>query len=131
MIIFKDRRIVKFVKDVSGGCTVIASKKISPTADRVTFKNLTFAFDVAKPSYRVGRTFIYLVDVKNGQLQFHPGMMPVSARLMQRIMVEEVVSQLVAGLKKFDVWNTLLYLIMGLGMGIPLGYILGNFVPIG
>ncbi len=127
--LFKDKRTVRFVRLMNGIPTVISSKTISPSADKITFKGITWNFDVSAPAYRTGRTFIYLVDIRSGQMSFKEPMNPVSAALIDRILNRAVIAQLVSGLKKQDFLSLLVYVLVGVCMALPLGYILGNLLP--
>jgi hypothetical protein len=131
MEFFKDVRKVKFIKPMNGIPYVIGTKKISPTADRISFRKTTFEFDVGAPSYKQGRTFIYLVDIKHGQLTMSKHDMPVSPELIHATLRSSVISQLTSSLDRLDVWNLLMYIIVGVCMALPLGYVLGLALPIG
>lgn len=129
--IFQDKRVVIWVRTINGLPTEVMRKRIKSTKDKVEFRKLSWPFDVGKPSFRSGRTFYYLADVKKGQLQFSETKLEISPELIDTILNRSTIKQLVSGLKAQNLAGTLLYLLMGLGMGIPIGYILGNILPMG
>ena len=131
MQFFKDVRKVKFIKPMNGIPYVVGVRKISPIADKITFRKVSFEFDVGSPSYKQGRTFIYLVDIKDGQLSMKKRELPVSPQLIHATLRSAVISQLTSSLKKQDVWSFVMYIIIGVCMALPLGYIFGILFPIG
>ena len=129
--LFHDRRVIIWVRTINGLPTEIVRKHIVSTKDKVEFRKLSWPFDVGRPSFRSGRTFYYLADVKTGQLQFSETKLEISPELIDTVLNRNTIKQLVSSLKARNLIDTLLYLLMGLGMGIPIGYILGNVLPIG
>jgi len=136
MSIIGDKRTAYFIRLMNGTPFVISKKNVKPAQDKITYsesrtRKATFILDTSKPAFRIGRTFVYMVDVKVGQIHFGSTVSKVSPELIDAILNQSLAKQLVSGLHKMNVWNILGYILLAMGMGIPVGYILGNFMPIG
>ncbi len=130
----KDKRKAFIIRMIADLPTVIEKRKIKPTQTKITItrgkESKTYPFLVGKPSFRIGRTFIYLVDVEGGQLHYNLNDSKVSPVLIDAILRQGLAKQLVAGLMTPSLMQYILYLIMGALMGLGFGYILGNALPL-
>lgn len=127
----KDKHKVLYVQKVSGISTVVKTRRINPIRVSISFKDRSFPFYSNTPAFRRKNTFFYIVDTLTGQLNLTDADNKLTPEIMDKVIKKNVVQQLVSGLEATP-WSTLIvYIILALGMGVSLGYILGNFVPIG
>lgn len=127
-----DKRKVHFVKSIANVPTRIKTRKIKSPGRYITFKNHTFEFDIAKPAYRIRNIFYYIVDIDKGQICFPEAAINASApELLDKIVRRSLAKQLVSSVEKMPLSEVLLYILLSVGMGAGLGYILGNFFPMG
>ena len=134
--LFGDRRKVLFVRNIRGTMSVVGKQlDVKTTTTKVTIRKgketHTFKLDISRPSVRNKRNWIYFVDIVNGQIDFGETVSPVSSDAIDMFTFKPTIKQLVAGIEKPDFMNYIVYILLALGMGIPLGYIIGNLVPIG
>ena len=125
-----DRRKVLLVRIIGKTPTVISRQFVKDDSQTVTFKNKVYTVDFNKPSYRVKNIFCYLVDIDEGQLHFEKTGKMVAPQLLHLILTRSIVKQLVTSLEKQPFAQTLLFLILGVLLGLAGGYILGNILPI-
>ena len=122
----KDKNKLLYARNKGGILTVVSSKKISMNVTLVGTKGHQFAFDSSKPLFRIRNTFFYIVDLKNGQLTFDKPTKPFSPKLWDAIMNQHIIKDLVSGLQNVQFKQMIFYLIIGIAIGTPVGYILGN-----
>jgi hypothetical protein len=127
----KDKFIVKYVQKVSGILTVIQTRKINPTRVSIAYKDRSFPFYSNLPTYRTKNTFVYLIDVFEGQLKLKDADATPNPEVMHKVLKKNVIQQLVSGLESTPLSTLIIYILLALGFGVSLGYIIGNFVPIG
>jgi hypothetical protein len=125
----KDKNKLLYVREKGGILTVVNSKKIGMNLSLVGLKGHQFAFDTSKPAFRIKNTFFYIVDLKSGQLEFIKNKKPFSPKLWDAVMNQHIVKDLVSGLQNAQFKQMIFYLIIGICIALPLGYIIGNFVP--
>lgn len=126
----KDKRIVLFVTKISGIETVVKRKAMKPHEENIQFRGGTsFPFDINQPAFRNKQTFYYLVNIHTGQKTFDSSKIPISIKLFDMIMRQEIVAQIVGALKKRPMFENIIMVLMGIGMGAGIGYIIGNFLP--
>ena len=68
---------------------------------------------------------------KDGQVFAHPSSSTVSAEFQDAILNEQVCRQILSRLEQIKFQEILLYILLAIGMGIPLGYIIGLVAPVG
>lgn len=127
----RDKHKVKFVRMVSGFPDVIKTKKIKKFVTHVTLRDNTFAIDFNKPSYREKNTFFYLFDVSKGQMFFTPSDFGGPKGLTYLILRRNIIRQIVSGVEKKKLGEVLIYILLAVASAIPIGYILGNILPMG
>jgi hypothetical protein len=124
-MIMADKYIALFVQDVGGMPSLVGSKKFDPSAvkEGISFKGRSHMVTVAKPSYREGNRYYFLMDVIRGQLQVlgpDETVKAIDPKLTKSLYKDETVRQLVAGMHVKGNW--MLALIIGV-----LGGVLGFF----
>jgi hypothetical protein len=127
----KDKFVVKYMQKVSGILTVIQTRRINPTRVSIAYKDRSFPFYANIPSYRSKNTFVYLIDVFEGQLKLKDADATPNPEVMHKVLKKNVIQQLVSGLESTPFSQLLIYILLSVGLGISLGYIFGNFIPIG
>lgn len=126
----RDRRRVLFVKRIAGIQTVIGKKNIKSSTERVTFNKRQYPIDTKYPSYRTKKFYMYVLNVETGQLYFQANVEnKIDSRLMDMIFNQEIVKQIVSSLTTKPMLDNIIMVLMGIGMGMAIGYIIGNFVP--
>jgi hypothetical protein len=126
----KDKNKLLYVRQKSGILTVTASRKISMSEKLVGMKGHQFAFDSSKPAFRIKNTFYYVVDLEKGQLDFDKNKKAFSPKLWDAIMNQHIVKDLVSGLQNVQFKQMVFYLLIGIAIGTPIGYIIGQFFGI-
>ncbi len=127
----KDKHKVLYVQKVSGILTVVKTRYINPVRVLISFKDRSFPFYANIPSFRIKNTFYYLVDTMTGQLSLKDADSKLTPEIMDKVMKKNVIQQLVSGLEAVPLSSIIIYILLSAVMGLSLGYILGNFVPIG
>jgi hypothetical protein len=128
--VIKDKRIVWFVKSISGIKTVVKSNTVKSYKEDVSYRKLTHPFDFDKPCLRIKNRFIYIVDEKYGQLGFDKPKQKVSPQLMDMVMKKQIAKQLISVMEKVPFGGNIIMIILAAGMGIAIGVIVGNYFPI-
>jgi hypothetical protein len=137
MINWYDRKIIYYVKENSGFYSVVKTTKSSmlnsnKIINYAGMKGKTFPFDMGKPAFRKKNRWFYFVDVDRGQLQIlKKDKESLSSQLLDQIVKKELGKQLVSALESPPISGYILVVLLGAGLGIAIGYILGNFVPMG
>ena len=126
----KDIRRILYVKKISGVLSQIKSKKISGNVTQIRVGKKTFNFDIGNPLFRRRNKFFYFVDVDRGQLSLNENIEQVSPEIMDAILSENVVKQIVGSLRQATIESWFMIVIY-IGLGVAVGYIIGNAVPIG
>jgi len=126
-----DKRRILWCRMFGGLPYVLKSVRVVAHTDKVKFRDMAFPFDITKPSYKRKRTFFYLVDIKKGQIYYKHSDAIMDSELIDLILNQSICKQLVSSLESLRLKDILLYVILTLGTGLPLGYIIGNFLPFG
>jgi len=122
----RDKRRLLYIRTISGVPTVIRRKKIKGNLIKFTYNKRTFPFDMSRPAFRIKNTFFYICDVNKGQLHFDIDVKSVVApELLDAILNRHIVKDLVSGLENPAILGYLIYVILGAGLGLSVGYILG------
>lgn len=127
----KDKRIVLYARDVSGVLTVIKKSSVTPITSQVGFRDLKFHFDIGKPLFRMKNVFYYVVDVRDGQITVSNNKDVVSPELIDSIMAKGIIKQLVSNIEDKPTSTMIIMFLLCIGIGISVGYIVGNFIPFG
>lgn len=111
-----------FSRTISGTAQVIGKKKFDPSKkkDGFDFRGKTYIIETSNPAYQEKGTFVYLIDIENGQRTVDAPKGGVDPKLVQAMFTKETARQLVAGLQSAGNW--MLALIIGV-----LGGVLGLF----
>jgi len=125
----KDKRIIIFVSEISGIRSAVGKKKVKPHEDSVKYRGRTFPFDINNPIIRRKNKFIYYVDIRTGQCQISKQDVPINPKLFDLLISHEIIAQIVGAMKKRMKFEEIVILILGIGLGIAVGYIIGNYVP--
>jgi hypothetical protein len=126
----KDRRIIRFVRLIGDIPYVIKKVNITkkPALTKVKYGDKTFLFNINKPVYRSRNTYYYYIDIDGEQLYFGKTTQKISSRMLDSILSKEIIKQLVAGLENPQFMVLFVYVIIGLAIGLPFGFILAGFV---
>lgn len=131
------KRIVLFVREIDSTVHVIGKphfvdascKKLTRKVGKTT---VTYLVNISKPSLHWKNKWYYTIDIIKGQIWFNvpnpEGMF--SPEFIDTMIVKSTVRNLVAQIEKPQILGFLLYIFMGFACGVPLGYIIGNFLPI-
>jgi hypothetical protein len=122
----KDKKRLLIVRDISGIPTLVKKMKILGRTDKVRYGKKSFPFDMSAPTYRSRNTFYYVLDVDDGQMTLKNTLSPVSPNLLDIVMNRHVIKDLVSGLESTKFSELLLYILMALACGIPVGFIIGQ-----
>jgi len=134
MAFIKDKRRVAFVRKISGTYQVIG-KPLKLTASQKTVRlsvgknSQTYEINMGIPTFRQRMIWYYFVDIEKGQIAFEKIDTTKSNELLDTFVSRRTIEQLVAGIEKPQFMAYLVYILLTLGMGIPLGYIIGNLIP--
>lgn len=130
---FSDSYWAIFCREVGGVSVTVRRKKFNPNnaLKGISFRGATHIIDLDRPAYRFNRKFYYIIDMDRGQKVMTQSEIPVSPKLMDTIMRREIVKQLVAGLGTTDLKMSIIFLILGLGMGVAVGIIVGQMIDLG
>ena len=137
MPIFGEKRKVIFVRNINGMLVSTGkSKFVSPDVTSIKFKignkTKTHALNISKPNLYSAKRWVYFVDVERGQIpDFYQANSPVSAEYIDTMVSKSTVRNLVSRVEKSKISDYLVYIILTLCAGIPVGYILGLVLPIG
>lgn len=131
-LIFRgDKRKVFFMKDIANVRTIIGRKKVKVTNKYVPFNKNLFPIDTSKPTYRNKNRFMYMIDIDAGQLQFESDKCVPNDDLFDMIFHNQIVKQLVSALEKTKISGEAIIIALALlGLGLAIGYILGNGIPL-
>lgn len=124
----KDKNILHYVKLKGGILTEISRKKIPHNVSLVGPKTNKMKFDSTKPAYRIQNTFHYFVDLQMGQIDFDKTKKQFSPKLWDAIMNQHIVKDLVSGLKNAEFKQMIFYILIGVGIALPTGMIVGQFI---
>lgn len=124
-----DKRKVIFVRKVSGIHTTINIRKISILTTAVKIGDKQFPIDISKPVFRIKNVFYYMIDVDSGQVIYAQKQSEVSPEILDMVIGKKIVSQIVSSLEKLNWKDYILYIILSIGLGLALGFILGNYFP--
>lgn len=131
MLEFKDQYVAVFVKTINGVITIQGRKKFKINIDVVTFRGKSFHVDTKTVSYRVKNKFVYLINLDGGQqvVFMNDDDKVKNSELANLVVEKKVIAQLVAGLVSVgkQPW---VVIIIALALGICLGYIIGNALPL-
>ncbi len=116
------------------GNVVFRKAKISIAQNSVRIvigkAKLSHPFDSGKPNFRINRTTIYLVDIQKGQrISVGETSEMISPEATDMFMARKTVESMVASVEKPQFMQYIVYIILSLSAGIPLGYIIGQFLP--
>ena len=125
----KDKRVIIFVSEISGIRSAVGKRKVKPHEDSVEYKSRTFPFDINTPIIRRKNKFIYYVDIRTGQCQISKQDIPINPKLFDLLISHEIIAQIVGAMKKRMKFEELVMMILGIGLGIAVGYIIGNYAP--
>lgn len=126
----REKKKICFGTVVSNTFTVIRTVKIKPNTTSVRLGDSSFHFDMSCPTLKNKNTLYYYIDTKKGQVSFKNQSIPlVSPELLDLIIVRKIGTQLLKVVEKTPMMGSLLIVLMGIGLGISLGFILGNFFP--
>lgn len=124
-------RIVVFTERIAGITTVIARKRLSRKhPESIRYRKRTFSIVPSNVAYATNKRTYYIVDMKEGQLTIGEKSLPVSAEFIDTILSREMGRQLVSGLSTGNVnLMAIILMIVGLGAGVPIGMMLGQYLP--
>lgn len=127
-----DKRIVVFTKNISGIDTVIGKRKVQSGTVNIKFRKALYPVSISIPTYRERNVFIYLIDVEYGQLSFAANeKLKIPLEIMDEIFSNQIIKQLVSTMNKTNSMSGLPLALALMGMGLAIGYIIGNFIPMG
>jgi len=124
----KDKKKLLLIRNISGVMTVIKKAKITGKTDKVKYNNHTFLFDISKPLYRSRNTWVYGLDVDNGQITLTGTESKVSSELIDMILNRHVIKDLVSGLEPVKLKDMLIFILLSLITGITTGILIGQSI---
>jgi hypothetical protein len=125
-----DKRSIWYVRHIVGVPTVVKKKKnIKTSISQVKFRDKVFTFDISKPAFRWKNYWYYLVDIDSGQMWFGSPPPAIAPELLDAVLVRKLGQQLVSALETASIFQNLVMILVFIGLGIAIGYIMGNFVP--
>jgi len=127
----KKKYFVIFVVRQQGTWTRIGRKRFSPSKEAIKFRRFgTFLVNSANPTYMRGLKLFYFVDVKGKENICFKGDKGsiVDAKTADMILTRKIVSQLTTNLSSDKLKLNVMTLILGVGMGGLIGYIIAGFI---
>lgn len=125
----KDKYVIAFCKGTAQLPIIIGKKKVKATSDLVRYKKHTYPIDLHTPTYKRKSSFVYLFDIDEGQQKLKSNEQEFSKVLTDATFTDQIGKQLVAGLGKPSMSGDLIVGILCIIMGVAIGYILGNLLP--
>jgi hypothetical protein len=124
-----DRRIIFYGRKIANVFTVFRVNKFKGNIKQAGYKKSLFPFDMSKPAFRRKNKWYYFVDVENGQISLGDTRTVMSPKLFDLIVKKELGKQLVSVLESVPLLGNLIMMLLGIGLGVAVGYIIGNFAP--
>jgi hypothetical protein len=130
-LVVKDKYFVYFVSNLNGLFNVIDRKRITLKKNEVSYRKKTYILDFEKVLLR-NRKKVYFMQEIDGQQKTlgEIGGKVVSPTLIDMIVRQHIGSQIVAGLNT-GMNIAWIQVIIGLAIGTPLGWIIGQFFRLG
>jgi len=125
----KDKRKVFIGKWLANVFTVVEVRRIRAFTERIVVKIGTtqkaFPIQTEKPTFRSKRAWIYCLDIDSGQIGFEKTDFRIPADLHEMVFVRGTFKHIVAGINKPQITGFILYILLGIAIGIPSGILLG------
>jgi len=125
------------LKKQAGTYAKIVTMRFDPKDDMVRFGKKTFSIDLKNMGFRddtarfLGGKFVYYLDyATNKQMSFLEFKSKIDAEDLDLLVSRNIISQLVDRLGNVNKMSIIL-MILGLCLGIAIGFIIGQFVHIG
>lgn len=131
-MILNNKYYAIFISKINSIPTIVNKKQIRADISQVTYKNKSYAIDTNSPSYQEGRKFVYFIDLKGGQIGLSDSDFEINPEIRKKFFSDKIIQQLVSGLDKSPLISMdMIIMLILMGFGIAVGYIIGNYVPIG
>jgi len=128
--LLKDKRKAFIGKWMSGVFTVIEVRKVNAFTKHIPIKHgkteLLIPFDVSKPTFRSKKAWIYCVDVDTSQIGFVQTDFNVPGELTDMVFAKGTIKHIVSGINKPQIAGFILYILLGIAIGIPSGILIGQ-----
>jgi len=98
----------------------------------VKFGKKLYFVDLSNPLYNDNGRKVFLVDKDSGQISrkdLNKGKIKIDPEVLDSIVSKSIVRQLTDRMATGFNWNTLMPIIMGLGIGLFIGYLMGKMIP--
>jgi len=127
----KDIYKLYFINPVSKIPTIIKMKKLKPDTKHIDYNKKTYDINLKNPLYRFKNKFIYAIDINAGQMSFIEIKEDINPEFKDMINRRQIIKQIVTGLEnlKFPLSESIIYILLSVGLGLAIGYIIGNFIP--
>lgn len=126
---FKDKRKVFIGKWIAEVFTVIQVRKVGAYTTNIPVrkgkKDVLIPFDVSKPTFRSKRAWIYCLDVDSAQIGFDKNRFNVASELNDMVFAKGTIKHIVSGINKPQIAGFVLYILLGVAIGIPSGILIG------
>jgi hypothetical protein len=131
----KDQRRVWVIAKIAGSWTRIKIIKITSLTTKVSVrigpkKTETYLLDISKPAIRIKNRWIYLIDILHGQVGFSDTDFKIDSDMIDMAMTSPLIDKLVEGIEKPEIYAYLLYIVLGVVIGLLGGYVLGSKFPL-
>jgi hypothetical protein len=111
-----------------GAYEKIGVKRVKPNTESFTYKEKEYPISVEHPSFISGKNYVYLYDIRNGQLYFKTENIKLeNFEALNRIAGKQIVDQLTTNLiEKPSITEKIMYIVCGVGVGLFVGYIVAQ-----
>jgi len=136
IIFVKDKRRAFILRNESGHWQRIQVLKLTPTQQKVRVKigkaSITHTLNMEMPAFRYRNRWVYFIDVVKGQIPLGKvdDKNVISPELLDAMLARKLPEQLVAGVEKFPFTSQIIFILIGIAMGILGGWIIGSKFPI-
>ena len=128
-----DKRKAFIGKWINGMFQVIQVKKVTPFTKKIPITkgstNTTILFDISKPTFRTKRnTWVYIVDIDKAQVLLNPQEFKVPNWEYDMALTRGTVKNVMSGINKPQVANMLIFILLGILAGLPIGVMIGKLI---
>jgi len=128
-LFFKDRRRAFIGKWIADVFTVTERRTVTAYTKNIPIRkgkmDILVPFNISKPTFRTRRTWIYCVDVDSAQIGFVENTFNVASELNDMVFAKGTIKHIVSGINKPQIAGFVLYILLGIAIGIPSGILIG------
>jgi len=126
----KEKYVVFFVQNVNGLMNVVAKKKVKEGVREIDFRKKSYILHFDKLAFRRKGVCFFLVELGGVQIATSNVDSKVSPELIDTITRQHMGVQIIRGLQT-SIGMAWLQILIGLGMGIPIGFIIELIAKVG